>query len=84
MEYIPDLRDFHYNSFHKHIATDLVAQLQTKEILLSRGGVCIRPEEAILLPANFIVDEPTLYGGRDIYIPNDWSTPEYTQSIRSQ
>ena len=38
VEYIPDPRAFDYNRFHNDIATEVVQQLQGKEILLPWSG----------------------------------------------
>jgi len=66
IEYIPDPRDFDSNPFHKEIATKIVRYVQAEEILLSRSGKWIRPDEAIPLPANFIDDHRPIFSEADI------------------
>ena len=66
IEYIPDPRHFNYNPFHKDIATKIVQDVQHEEILLSRCGKWIRPDDAIILPANYIDDHGPIFSEVDI------------------
>lgn len=74
IEYIPDPEAFSNNAFLQFIAEDIVKIATGMKILRSRGGEWITPEEAVILPPEFILGGEPLFTEQELNLSNTVTT----------
>jgi hypothetical protein len=66
IEYIPEPEAFSNDPFLQYIAVGIIRTVIKQNIFLSRGGNWISPEEAFILPPEFIMDGEPLFSEEEL------------------